>query len=63
MRIAARLFVPEYDFPNNFQRFIHMNVITPDWVKDAVFHQIFPNRFATSERISKKRFTPGTVGF
>jgi hypothetical protein len=54
MRIAARLFVPEYDFPNNFQRFIHMNVITPEWVKDAVFHQIFPDRFATSERISKK---------
>lgn len=26
---------------------------TPDWVKDAVFYQIFPDRFAKSERLSK----------
>lgn len=23
-----------------------MNVVTPDWVKDAIFYQIFPDRFA-----------------
>ena len=26
---------------------------TPEWVKDAVFYQIFPDRFASSERIVK----------
>lgn len=26
---------------------------TPDWVKDAVFYQIFPDRFARSERVGK----------
>ena len=26
---------------------------TPDWVKDAVFYQIFPDRFAKSERVYK----------
>jgi neopullulanase len=26
---------------------------TPDWVKDAVFYQIFPDRFAKSERVPK----------
>jgi len=26
---------------------------TPDWVKDAVFYQIFPDRFATSDRVPK----------
>lgn len=25
-----------------------MNVTTPDWVKDAIFYQIFPDRFAAS---------------
>ncbi len=29
------------------------NVITPEWVKDAVFYQIFPDRFATSTRVEK----------
>lgn len=28
-------------------------VRTPDWVKDAVFYQIFPDRFAKSDRVSK----------
>lgn len=28
-------------------------VKTPDWVKDAVFYQIFPDRFARSERVVK----------
>ena len=27
-----------------------MTITTPDWVKDAVFYQIFPDRFAKSER-------------
>lgn len=26
---------------------------TPDWVKDAVFYQVFPDRFARSERVPK----------
>ncbi len=26
---------------------------TPEWVKDAVFYQVFPDRFATSERLVK----------
>jgi neopullulanase len=29
------------------------DIITPDWVKDAVFYQIFPDRFARSERVPK----------
>jgi cyclomaltodextrinase len=29
------------------------HVVTPDWVKDAVFYQIFPDRFAQSERVPK----------
>ncbi len=28
-------------------------LITPEWVKDAVFYQIFPDRFARSERVPK----------
>jgi neopullulanase len=28
-------------------------IVTPDWVKDAVFYQIFPDRFARSERVLK----------
>ena len=27
---------------------------TPEWVKDAVFYQIFPDRFAKSERVPKR---------
>jgi neopullulanase len=27
-----------------------MTIITPEWVKDAVFYQIFPDRFAKSDR-------------
>lgn len=30
-----------------------MPVQTPDWVKDAVFYQIFPERFARSEAVPK----------
>ncbi|MDQ7030867.1 MAG: alpha-amylase family glycosyl hydrolase [Ardenticatenia bacterium] len=29
-----------------------MNVTTPEWVKDAIFYQIFPDRFARSARAS-----------
>jgi len=31
-----------------------MEIITPEWVKDAVFYQIFPDRFARSQRLVKK---------
>jgi cyclomaltodextrinase / maltogenic alpha-amylase / neopullulanase len=30
-----------------------MTIHTPDWVKDAVFYQIFPDRFAKSDRVQK----------
>ncbi|MGC9522146.1 MAG: alpha-amylase family glycosyl hydrolase [Anaerolineae bacterium] len=30
-----------------------MTVRTPDWVKDAIFYQIFPDRFARSEQVAK----------
>ena len=42
---------------------------TPDWVKDAIFYQIFPDRFATSERVEKPHnleswdSPPTTFGF
>jgi len=29
------------------------NITTPDWVKDAVFYHIFPDRFARSARVPK----------
>ncbi|MCX7681752.1 MAG: glycoside hydrolase family 13 protein [Anaerolineae bacterium] len=29
------------------------DITTPEWVKDAVFYQIFPDRFARSERVPK----------
>ena len=32
-----------------------MNIETPDWVKNAVFYQIFPDRFARSPRIKHPR--------
>ncbi len=30
-----------------------VTAVTPDWVKDAVFYQIFPDRFARSEQVEK----------
>jgi len=30
-----------------------MNGSPPDWVKDAIFYQIFPDRFARSDRVAK----------
>ena len=32
------------------------NSITPAWVKDAVFYQIFPDRFAKSNKIPKPNY-------
>ena len=29
------------------------HIVTPDWVKDAIFNQIFPDRFVHSERVPK----------
>ena len=46
-----------------------MNVTTPDWVKDAIFYQIFPDRFALSARVDKPHnletwdAPPTTYGF
>jgi cyclomaltodextrinase len=47
-----------------------MTITTPEWVKDAVFYQIFPDRFATSPRVSKAGLNlepwdtpPTTYGF
>lgn len=34
------------------------DITTPDWVKDAVFYQIFPDRFAKSDRIAKGSLYP-----
>ncbi len=31
----------------------HFNIKTPDWVKDAIFYQIFPDRFSKSEQVDK----------
>jgi cyclomaltodextrinase len=31
-----------------------MSITTPDWVRDAIFYQIFPDRFAKSQRVSKQ---------
>jgi len=30
-----------------------MAIVTPDWVKDAVFYQVFPDRFARSQSVPK----------
>ncbi|MFO7679152.1 MAG: glycoside hydrolase family 13 protein [Chloroflexota bacterium] len=35
-----------------------MNAITPDWVKDAIFYQIFPDRFAISANHFGKNGVP-----
>ncbi len=42
---------------------------TPEWVKDAIFYQIFPDRFARSDQLTKPtnleswEATPTTTGF
>ena len=33
----------------------HIEVSTPDWVRNAIFYQIFPDRFAMSARVAKPR--------
>ena len=35
-----------------------MSITTPDWVKDAIFYQIFPDRFAKSSRFSENGYLP-----
>lgn len=46
-----------------------IDVVTPDWVRDAIFYQIFPDRFAKSERVDKPHnlepwdSSPSTYGF
>ena len=35
-----------------------MQIQTPDWVKHAVFYQIFPDRFARSQQPRKRLLTP-----
>ena len=30
-----------------------MTLVVPDWARDAVFYQVFPDRFAASERVVK----------
>jgi len=30
-----------------------MDIYTPGWVRDAIFYQIFPDRFARSTRVAK----------
>ena len=38
-----------------FQQFLqdeHMTIDTPSWVRDAIFYQIFPDRFARSGRVN-----------
>jgi cyclomaltodextrinase len=32
---------------------VSQTIKTPDWVKDAIFYQIFPERFAKSDRVQK----------
>lgn len=32
-----------------------VSIETPDWVKDAIFYQIFPDRFARSASVLKPR--------
>lgn len=45
------------------------DIVTPEWVKDAIFYQIFPDRFAKSERVPKPsnlepwETPPTTLGF
>lgn len=35
-----------------------MNITTPSWVRDAIFYQIFPDRFAKSNRFGKDGYLP-----
>ncbi|MCP5095034.1 MAG: alpha-amylase [Chloroflexi bacterium] len=35
-----------------------MNITVPDWVRDAIFYQIFPDRFAKSNQFEEKGYLP-----
>jgi hypothetical protein len=37
---------------------MNQNVQTPDWLKNAIFYQIFPDRFATREMVEKAHIEP-----
>jgi neopullulanase len=39
--------------PNGFGTLPDMPIDSPDWVRDAVFYQVFPDRFASSSRVAK----------
>ena len=52
-RIVRRVEDMEYATRNTRRQDKNMTITTPEWVKDAVFYQIFPDRFATSTRVSK----------
>ncbi len=45
------------------------DIVVPEWVRDAIFYQIFPDRFASSERVPKPanlepwNAPPSTLGF
>lgn len=52
--VAAEWEVAGFEFTRGGRKCFH----TPDWVKDAVFYQIFPDRFFNA---NKKTDPPGTV--
>ena len=35
-----------------------MTIVTPSWVRDAVFYQIFPDRFAISDQFGENDYLP-----
>lgn len=35
-----------------------MSIVTPEWVRDAIFYQIFPDRFAKSNRFGQNGYPP-----
>lgn len=35
-----------------------MDIVIPDWVKDAIFYQIFPDRFAKSHQFGQNGYPP-----
>ena len=43
-----------YDCPQNLRE--EEMVVTPDWAKNKVVYQIFPSRFATSKKVSHKKW-------
>jgi neopullulanase len=41
-----------------FRETFLMSITTPEWVRDAIFYQIFPDRFAKSERFGQEGYLP-----